>query len=155
MQNFQYFQPQTELFNEAAQSVMDYSAKAFARQTAFAHQFVGRDLSVVEASDSAQQYADFAEEAAEDWAQATERHCDLWERAVVGAVAQTQAWFPGKSDAHNQQMVAQVKTANAAVKNGVRAAANGAASAVRSAASGGVLNGGDKTENTGNKRKKR
>ncbi|MGI9306473.1 MAG: hypothetical protein ACR2P5_04125 [Gammaproteobacteria bacterium] len=121
-----------ELFNEAAQSAADYSSKVAARQTAFARKMAEqhKDFSwekllsapaeAFSTENAAVECAAFARELAEDFAEATGRHLDIWERTIAQVAENAAPFFP-QTESYRQQWVNGVKTANAALKDGVRA----------------------------------
>ena len=129
--------PAVEFFSQAAQAATDYSAKAAARQVAFFRalgeknrQFSWQtaDASAVEesAKDCAKECAAYVRESLGDFAQAADSNCDAWERAMTGFVEQSEAAFNMPQTDVGRRWLDNVKTANAAVKNGVRAACRAA-----------------------------
>ncbi|MGU9952106.1 MAG: hypothetical protein ACNYPH_07425 [Gammaproteobacteria bacterium WSBS_2016_MAG_OTU1] len=146
MQNTQsYFQSaQTaELINEATQATVDYSSKAVARQIAFARKLAEQNKgfswqnalttpgNTAPLEQSVKEYFNFAQESLEDFAQAADRNCDIWERAITGSVQQTQEAFNVPQEEVGQQLIDNIKTANVAVKNGVRASCQAAANGLQ------------------------
>lgn len=125
-------QAAAELYREAVQTAADYSSTVAARQLAFARKLAAQQkdfswekfFSAPEAPSA--EYITFARELAEDFAQASERGLDIWERAVVGAAENARAFLPPHAESYGEQWLNGVKTANAAFKDGVRAARNAA-----------------------------
>lgn len=141
MQNTQFFQPQKamEFLGEATQAAADFSAKTISRQADFARKMAGRDFSWREFWDSPAEGAAapvreciaFARESAEEAANASERGCDIVERALTVSVEQAQAFMPPKSEPYGRQLIENIRVASAAVKSGVRASYSAASAGLR------------------------
>ena len=136
---FQQPSPQqaAELYKEAVETGADYSAKVAARQLAFARNLAKQHkdfswekfLSAPADSMSAEapaEYMTFARELAEDFAQASGRSFDLWERTVVNAAENARNFLPPQAESYGRQWVSGVKTASAAFKESMRASCNAA-----------------------------
>lgn len=137
-----YPQKAAELYNEAVRTTADYSSKVAARQLDFARKtaerrkdfswdaFLGAPAS---AEVPAAEYMTFARGLAEDFAQASERGIDIWERTMVNAAESARAFLPPQAEAYGEQWLDGVKTAGAAVKESVRASCSAAGFAAKPA----------------------
>ncbi|MBE8158367.1 MAG: hypothetical protein HAW59_03110 [Betaproteobacteria bacterium] len=126
-------QKAAELYKEAVQSATDYSSTITARQFAFARKlaeqhkdFSWEKLLNAPAEAPTAEYMTFARELAEDFAQASERSLDIWERTMVGAAENARAFLPPQAESYGEQWLNGVKTAGAAIKESVRATRNAA-----------------------------
>lgn len=132
-----------EWFNEAMLAAADYSSKVAARQLAFARKLAERgdeftpqkllSPDTAEVRQSASEYLTFVREGLEDFAQASDRHFALLDRAVDGAAAGGRAFLPPQAEVFGRQWIDGVKAANAAVKDGVRVSCRVAADGLRPA----------------------
>lgn len=129
-----------EWLNEAAQAGADYSSRVAARQIAFARKLAGQgqdfswqklftvpaDVSEVKqsvsdsVSASVSDYLAYARESVEDFAQVSDKHFDLLEQAVSGVAENNNALLPPQAQEFGRQWLNGVKSANAAVKDGIR-----------------------------------